>query len=80
MRPDDMAKLWENESHASLIGEFGNIEGPVKDFSNIIDEYATLLEMAAHELETNAVDSGIGSVLSEKESGRSASSCRASRP
>jgi hypothetical protein len=60
---ESMTKLWENAYQSNLIEELENMESPVKDFSNIIDELATLMDMAAQELDTRKIDVDKASVL-----------------
>jgi hypothetical protein len=62
---EDMEKLWENDIQTSLFREFEKAHVAVKDFSNLSDEYASLLEIAVQELQTNNVDADKSSVLSD---------------
>jgi uncharacterized protein YukE len=62
---DDLDNLWQNDIQSSFIDEFEGMRGQLKDFSNLADEYATLLELAAQELETSSVDMDKASVLSK---------------
>ncbi|NMA24715.1 MAG: hypothetical protein GX936_03510, partial [Clostridiales bacterium] len=66
---ENLQKLWENDIQTSLIEEMDGLRNAVKDFSSLADEYASLLEIAAHEIETNAVDTDKASVLSDGSEG-----------
>ena len=60
---EEMTRLWENASQLTLVEELGDMESPVKDFANIIDEYAMLLDLAAQELSSQELAADKASVL-----------------
>jgi len=60
---EQLQKYWLNETQTALVEELEHLENPLKDFANIIDEYATLLDMAVQELETNVIDVDKASVF-----------------
>ena len=60
---EELTRLWVNEAQSTLLEELCDMESPVKDFSNIADEYAMLLDMAAQELESSRIDADKASVL-----------------
>lgn len=62
-------RLWDNDYQTALVEEMHGLENPVKDFSSLVDEYATLIEMAAEELKTKSVDTDKASVLSDGSDG-----------
>jgi uncharacterized protein YukE len=66
---ENLQRLWENDIQASFIEEMDGLRNAVKDFSSLADEYASLLEIAAHEIETNTVDTDKASVLSDGSEG-----------
>lgn len=61
---EELEKTWANDIQSSFIEELGNMQSSLKDYSNLMDEYATLLDMASEELETQTVDQDKASVLS----------------
>jgi len=61
---EELVKLWQNDIQTELLEELGQLESAVKDFTNIADEYATLLDMAVQELEKKKVGMDQASVLS----------------
>lgn len=62
---DDLQRLWLNDIQTSYIEELENMQHAVSDFSSLADEFASLLEIAAHEIETNKVDLDKASILSD---------------
>lgn len=62
---ENLQRLWENDIQKSLLDELAEKMNAVKDFSSLADEYASLLEIAAHEIETNSVEADKASVLSD---------------
>ncbi|SHI15879.1 Leucine rich repeat-containing protein [Sporobacter termitidis DSM 10068] len=66
---ENLETMWQSAAQTSLIEELGQMESAVTDFSNIAEEYATLLDMAVEELETNVIDVDKASVFSGGEDG-----------
>ncbi|NLA87937.1 MAG: leucine-rich repeat domain-containing protein [Clostridiales bacterium] len=66
---DNLLRLWENDTQTSLVEEMEGKMNAVRDFSSFADEYASLLEIAAHEIETNSVEADQASVLSDGSGG-----------
>ena len=60
---DELQKLWTNDIQTSFIEELSQMQSALKDFTNLADEYASLLDMAARELETHQIDSDKSSIL-----------------
>ena len=66
---ENLQRLWENNIQTSLADELESMQNAIKDFSSFADEYASLMEIAAHEVETNSVDADKASVLSDGSEG-----------
>lgn len=62
---EDLEKLWQNDAQSSILKELENVQSALKDYSNLADEFASLLEIAALELQTSNVDTDKASVLSD---------------
>lgn len=62
---ENLQRLWENDIQTSLVEELNGDMNAVRDFSSLADEYASLMEIAAHEIETNSVEADQASVLSD---------------
>lgn len=60
---EDLEKIWQNEAQTSIIQKLENLHSALKDYSNLSDEFASLLEMAALELQTSNIDADKASVL-----------------
>jgi len=65
----NLQRLWENDIQTSLVEELDESMNAVKDYSSLADEYASLMEIAAHEIETNGVEADKASVLSGSQEG-----------
>ena len=59
----ELQELWTNDIQTSFVEELEQMQSALKDFSNLTDEYASLLDMAAQELESHQIDSDKSSVL-----------------
>lgn len=60
---EELKGLWTNDIQSSFLEELENMQASLADYSNLTDEYAALLDLAAQELETNNVDADRASVL-----------------
>jgi hypothetical protein len=60
---EELQGLWTNDIQTSFLEELEKMQGTLRDFSNLTDEYAALLDMAAEELQTSSVDVDKASVL-----------------
>jgi hypothetical protein len=61
----ELQELWTNDIQTSFISELENMQSAVKDFSNLAEEYAALLDLAAQELETRRIAADKSSVLDD---------------
>ena len=61
----ELQELWTNDIQTSFVEELNHMQVSFKDFTNLTDEYASLLELAAEELETKKVDTDKSSVLDD---------------
>jgi hypothetical protein len=66
---ENLQRLWVNDIQTSLIEELDDSMNAVRDFSSFADEYASLLEIAAHEIEKNGVEADQASVLANGSEG-----------
>ncbi len=66
---ENLQRLWQNDIQTSLLEELDSNLNAVRDFSSFSDEYASLLEIAAHEIATNNVETDQASVLSDSADG-----------
>ena len=66
---NDLSELWQNDIQTSFIDGFEELKGHMTDFYELVDEYATLLETAAYELEENTAGIDKASIFSSKEDG-----------
>ncbi len=62
---EELQELWTNDIQTSFVEELEHMQSAMKDFSNLTDEYAALLDMAAEELETKKIDTDKSSVLDD---------------
>lgn len=65
----DLSELWQNDVQTSFIEGFEELKGHMTEFYELVDEYATLLETAAHELEVNTASIDKPSIFASKEDG-----------
>ncbi len=63
----ELQELWKNDIQTSFIEELEHMQSAVRDFSNLTDEYASLLEMASEELKTKQIDIDKSSVLDRED-------------
>jgi hypothetical protein len=66
---EELQRYWASDAQTGLIEELSHLESPVKDFANIIEEYAALLDLAIQELETNVIDVDKASVFADVKDG-----------
>ncbi len=66
---ENLQRLWDNDIQTDLVEELEGYGNAVKDFSSLADEYASLMEIAAHEIETKTVEADQASVLSDGSEG-----------
>jgi uncharacterized protein YukE len=66
---ENLQRLWENDLQTALLDALDENANAVRDFSSLGDEYASLLEIAAHEVETSSIDTDKASVLSDSSEG-----------
>lgn len=66
---EELQALWTNDIQTSFVEDLAGMQSALNDFSNLTDEYAALLDMAAQELETNSIDTDKASVLSDGSEG-----------
>jgi uncharacterized protein YukE len=60
---DELAELWENDIQTSFIDEIDGALPALRDFAELADEYAALLDLAAQELRSKSVDIDKSSVF-----------------
>ena len=65
----DLEELWQNDIQTSFIEGYEEIKGQLDDFFELTDEYATLLETAAHELDVETASVDKASIFASKEDG-----------
>ncbi len=66
---EEMERIWHNDAQSSLVRELQSVQCIAIDYSHLCDEFASLLEIAAQELQTNSVDIDKASVLSDGKQG-----------
>ena len=65
----DLNELWQNDIQTSFVEGYEELNGQLKEFYELIDEYATLLETAAHELDKNTAGIDKASIFASKDDG-----------
>jgi hypothetical protein len=65
----ELEELWTNDIQTSFIEELDAMKPRTDDYLQLVDEYASLLELAAQELENRTIDIDKASVLDDGSSG-----------
>ena len=65
----DLEEMWHNDIQTTFVEGYEELNGRIRDFTELIDEYSTLLETAAYELDRNFASIDKASIFSAKEDG-----------